>query len=49
MHFLGTLLLILILFSIGIYVIFDQLRLIYNRYLRTYKNEIRVFLKNKNY
>ena len=49
MNFLGTILLILILFSIGIYVIFDQLRLIYNRYLRTYKKEIIGYLEKRNY
>ena len=46
---LGTFLFFLALFSFAIYVIYDQLRLFYNRYLRTYKNEIRTFLGNRNY
>lgn len=49
MGFLGTIFFFLILFVFGIYIVFDQLRLFYNRNLRTYKNEIRTYLESKNY
>ena len=49
MEFLGTLIFILIIFSFVFYILYNQLRLFYNRNLRTYKNEIRTFLESKNY
>ena len=46
---MGNLLLFLIIFSIVLVIIFEQIRLFYNGYLRSYKKEISVFLEIRNY
>ena len=46
---MGNLLLFLIIFSIVLVIIFEQIRLFYNRYLRSYKKEISAFLDKRNY